>query len=71
MRTLDFTLNSALRQMLDDSELGHAELAERIEIGTGSITNYTRGRTVPKWRVVQDWAIECGYDPDDPTLREL
>lgn len=32
MRTLDFTLASALRQMLNDADLGHAEFADAIDI---------------------------------------
>lgn len=71
MRTLDFTLASAIRQMLNDADLGHAEFADAIDIGAGSVTNYTKGRTVPRWSTVRRWAEACKYDPDDPQLRFL
>jgi transcriptional regulator with XRE-family HTH domain len=71
MKHIEFTLAAALRQMLDDSGIHQADLAERADISKGSVTNYTKGRTVPRWSAVQRWAKECGYDPDDETLRAL
>ena len=71
MKTLEFTLAAALRLMLDESELPQADLAERVDISKGSVSNYARGRSVPRWTAVQRWAIACGFDPDDDTLRAL
>ena len=71
MKTITYTLSAALRQMLDDSDLRQEELAELADISKGSVTNYAKGRTIPRWTAVQRWAVACGYDPDDPTLRAL
>lgn len=71
MKTLEFTLAGALRHMLDDSGLHQIDLAERADISKGSVTNYAKGRQVPRWSTVQRWAKACDFDPEDPTLRQL
>jgi transcriptional regulator with XRE-family HTH domain len=71
MKTLEFTLAAALRHMLDESGLQQIELAEQADISKGSVTNYAKGRQVPRWSTVQRWAEACDYDPDDDTLRHL
>ena len=71
MKVIELTLAVALRQMLDDSGFHQDELARRADIAKGSITNYTKGRTVPKWSTVRRWAETCGYEPDDPLLHDL
>lgn len=71
MKTLEFTLHGALRQMLDESQLPNETIAQKTETSKGSVSNYARGRTVPKWSVVKVWAETCEYDPEDPLLRVL
>lgn len=71
MKTLHFTLAGALSQMLDESGLKQEQFAEATDISKGSITNYIKGRTVPRWSTVQRWAEVCEHDPDSPLLREL
>lgn len=71
MRTLTYTLHTALRQMVDDSGINQDELAEACDISKGSVTNYIKGRTIPKWSTVERWANACGFDAADPMLREL
>lgn len=71
MKTLVLTLAGALRMMLDDSGYQQEPFAEAVDISKGSISNYIKGRTVPRWSAVQRWAKVCGFDPDDPELRRL
>jgi transcriptional regulator with XRE-family HTH domain len=71
MKPFRFTLAAAMRQMLDESGLQQADIVELAEVSKGSVTNYTKGRTVPKWTTVQRWASLCDYDPNDETLRQL
>jgi transcriptional regulator with XRE-family HTH domain len=71
MRTLTYTLHTALRQMVDESGVNQEQLADACDISKGSVTNYLKGRTTPKWTTVRMWADACGFDADDQTLREL
>lgn len=71
MMTIEFNLATALRQMLDTSGVQQEQLALDVDISKGSVTNYVKGRTVPKWSVVQRWAEVCDFDPEDQTLRHL
>lgn len=71
MKTLTYTLHTALRQMVDESGVNQEELADACDISKGSVTNYLKGRTVPKWTTVRMWADACGFDPEDDKLREL
>jgi len=71
MKHIEFTLAAALRQMLDESGMHQSDLAESADISKGSVTNYAKGRTVPRWSAVQRWAQACGFDPEDETLRAL
>lgn len=66
MRTLDFTLASALRQMLNDADLGHAEFADAIDIGAGSVTNYTKGRRLVTAAMVDAGVKSCAGDGVSP-----
>ena len=71
MKAFTPTLAGALHQMLDESGMDQKAVAERAEISKGSVTNYVKGRYIPKWRTVQEWARVCGFNPDDATLRRL
>lgn len=71
MKTLTYTLQTALRQMVDESSIEQKDLAVACDISKGSVSNYLKGRTVPKWSTVRMWADACGFDPDDPKLRQL
>jgi len=71
MKHIEFTLAAALRQMLDESGMHQSDLAVGADISKGSVTNYAKGRTVPRWSAVQRWAEACGFDPEDKTLRAL
>lgn len=71
MKTLTYSIHTALRQMLDESDIRQEQLAVAADISKGSVTNYIKGRQLPKWSTVRLWAEACGFDPEDPTLREL
>ena len=69
---LTWDLSDAVERMRTKAGLDQGELAERVGVSRGSISNWERGRTAPhNFKTVQRVAIECGFDPDDPTLREL
>lgn len=60
-----FTIHDRLRKAREWAELEQSELAERIEVDRGSISNYETGKTQRlKSPVIKRWALACEVDLD-------
>lgn len=57
-----WTLGDRLRKAREFAGLEQGELAERIGISRGTVSNYELGRwqRPPKRYILRDWAEECG-----------
>lgn len=60
-----FTVHDRLRKAREVAGLEQAELAERIEVDRGSVSNYETGKTTRLKRpVLRRWALACDVDLD-------
>jgi transcriptional regulator with XRE-family HTH domain len=69
---LHFTLGDAVEKMRSAAHLEQEQLANEVGISRSTVSNYERDKSAPpNFRTVQRIAAACGYDPDDPSLKEL
>ena len=63
--TPQFTIHDRLRKAREVADLEQAELAARIEVDRGTISNYETGKvTRLKAPVLKRWALACEVDVD-------
>lgn len=64
---IDFTLGDRLRKARVRAGLDQTELAQRIAVSRGTVSNYElgRGKRPPKTLVLRAWAHECGVTYDE------
>jgi transcriptional regulator with XRE-family HTH domain len=64
---IGFTLGDRLRKARVRAGLDQTELAQRIAVSRGTVSNYElgHGKRPPKTLVLRAWAHECGVSYDD------
>jgi transcriptional regulator with XRE-family HTH domain len=61
---IHFTFGDHLRRVRLDAEIKRDEMAARLGISGGTISNYENGHTRPTKSRVRLWAEVCDADPD-------
>ena len=61
--SLELTLGEMLRVIRERAHLTQGEVGQRLEMGRNTINRYEADGSVPRWRDVEQWALECGHQP--------
>lgn len=59
-----FTVSDRCRKAREIAGLEQQELADRIEVSRGTISNYETAAVAPRRIVLRAWAFACGVDFD-------
>lgn len=70
-----WTIGDRMHKARRSSQIGSAEMADRIGATRATVSNYENGRTAPPVKVIQRWSEATGVpitwliDGDDPEIR--
>ena len=59
-----FTIADRLRKAREVAQLEQIELAERMGVSRGTVSNNETGRVEPREIVIRAWALATGVDAD-------
>lgn len=55
-----FTLGDRLRKALEIADIGHAEMAVKLDVARTTVSNYIHGRTQPSRATIIAWSMATG-----------